>query len=161
MAVDALLKIDGIDGEAHDDKHKGWIDVLSWSFSSSQPGNTHTGGGSSAGKANFGDVNIVKAFDKASSYLMQHVANGKHIKEATLKMRKAGETKVDYLVIKMTDLIIASYDTGGSGGEEALTEQFSMNFAKIEWSYHEQAEDGSKGTEHKMGWDIKAQKTLV
>ncbi len=32
MAVDYFLKIDGIAGESTDDKHKEWIDVLSFSW---------------------------------------------------------------------------------------------------------------------------------
>ena len=32
MAVDYFLKIDGIDGESQDDKHKDWIEVLSFSW---------------------------------------------------------------------------------------------------------------------------------
>jgi hypothetical protein len=32
MAVDMFIKIDTVDGEAHDSKHKKEIDVLSWSW---------------------------------------------------------------------------------------------------------------------------------
>ncbi|MGB7991069.1 MAG: type VI secretion system tube protein Hcp, partial [Candidatus Methylophosphatis roskildensis] len=32
MAVDFFLKIDGIEGESADSKHKKEIDVLSWSW---------------------------------------------------------------------------------------------------------------------------------
>ena len=38
MAVDYFLKIDGIDGESNDSKHKGSIDVESWSWGETQTG---------------------------------------------------------------------------------------------------------------------------
>ena len=37
MALDYFLKLDGIPGESVDAKHKGEIDVLSWSWGESQP----------------------------------------------------------------------------------------------------------------------------
>ena len=36
-AFDYFLKLDGIPGESVDAKHKGEIDVLSWSWGESQP----------------------------------------------------------------------------------------------------------------------------
>ena len=43
--VDYFLKIDGIDGESTDAKHKGEIDLQSWGFGASQSGTMHSGGG--------------------------------------------------------------------------------------------------------------------
>ncbi len=37
MAFDAFLKIDGIPGESTDDKHKDWIEVLSYGVGIQQP----------------------------------------------------------------------------------------------------------------------------
>ena len=43
---DAFLKINGIEGESQDDKHKNQIEILSYSFGASQ---TATGAASSGG----------------------------------------------------------------------------------------------------------------
>lgn len=161
MAIDAFLKLEGVDGESHDDKHKGWIDILSWSWGATQSGTAHLGGGGGAGKVDMGDVSVVKYFDKASSALMQKVATGKHIATGELKMRKAGDEKLDYLVIKLSDIMITSFQTGSSAGEERQTESLSLNFAKIEWTYKEQLEDGTGGAETKMGYDIRKQVPTV
>lgn len=32
MAFDAFVRIDGIEGESTDDKHQGWIEILSYCF---------------------------------------------------------------------------------------------------------------------------------
>ena len=61
MAFDAFLKIDGVPGESTDDKHKDWIEVLSYSTGVSQKssGSASTAGGASAERADFQDFSIV------------------------------------------------------------------------------------------------------
>ncbi len=43
----------------------------------------------------------------------------------------------------MTECIISSVSTGGSGGEERLTENVSINFGTFEYAYTPQKADGS------------------
>ena len=143
MAVDIFLKIDGVDGEAQDSKHKKEIDVLAWSWGVSQSGTTHTGGGSGAGKANFQDLSVTKYVDSSSHKLMQHVATGKHVKQALLIVRKAGEKPLEYIKLTMKNCLISSVSTGGSGGEDRLTENISINFGEFEFEYTPQKPDGS------------------
>ncbi len=38
MAFDAFLKLDGIPGESTDDKHKDWIELLSYNWGATQMG---------------------------------------------------------------------------------------------------------------------------
>ncbi len=49
-AVDFFLKIDGIDGESADSKHKGDIDLASWSWGEAQAG-THSATAAAAAPA--------------------------------------------------------------------------------------------------------------
>ncbi len=156
MAVDMYIKIDGIKGEAQDDKHKGEIDVLAWSWGMSQSGTLHMGGGGGGGKANFQDLSFTKWCDKASPELMLKCASGEHIKDATLFVRKAGGKKpIEYLTYKLTTLIVTSVSAGGSGGEEKLTENVTLNFAKISIDYQEQDDKGAaQGGKINFGWDI-------
>lgn len=156
MAVDMFMKIDGIDGESVDKTHEKEIDVLAWSFGISNSGTTHMGGGSGSGKCNVQDMSFTKYVDKATVPLSQHCLNGKHIPSAILVMRKAGEKPVEYLKITMTDLIITSYSTGGSGGEDRLTENVTLNFRVYEAEYTEQKADGSPGDKKVTKWDIGA-----
>src|SRR5574342_1218817 len=128
MAVDMFIKIGDIKGESVDSAHKDEIDVLAWSWGLSQSGTTHQGTGAGAGKVNVQDISFTKYIDKSSPVLMLYCCNGKHVPEATLTVRKAGENPLEYLIIKMTDLIISSCSTGGSGGEDRLTENVTLNF---------------------------------
>ena len=154
MAVDMFIKIGDVKGESVDAKHKGEIDVLAWSWGMSQAGTTHAGPGAGAGKVNVQDLSFTKWVDSASPALMLACCNGKHYPEATLVVRKAGEKPLEYLKIKMTDLIVTSVSTGGSGGEDRLTENVTLNFAKVNLDYVPQKGDGSGGTAIPMGWDI-------
>jgi type VI secretion system secreted protein Hcp len=156
MAVDMFLKMDPVKGESQDKACMDQIDVLAWSWGMSQSGTTHMGGGGGSGKVNVQDLSITKYIDKASPDLMLACCNGKHFGEAVLTVRKAGENPVDYLKIKMSDVIITGVSTGGSGGEDRLTENVTLNFAKVAVDYKEQTNKGAAGAAQNMTWDIAA-----
>ena len=146
MASDIFAKIGDIKGESLDSKHTGEIDVMSYSWGVSQTGTFAFGGGGGTGKAQFNDFNFTTTVSKASPQLFLSCASGEHIKEATISVRRAGEntgSKEDYLILKMTDVLISSYQPGGSSEQNRPTESVSMAFAKIEFSYRPQNADGS------------------
>jgi len=154
MAVDMFLKLEGIDGEAKDDSHTDELDILAWSWGMSQSGSMHTGGGGGAGKCHVQDLSFTHYIDKASGNLMLYCANGKHIPEAKLTVRKAGSEPLEYVIITMEDCLVTSVSTGGSGGEDRLTENCSINFAKVKVEYQEQKGDGSGSPGPEFGWDM-------
>ena len=155
-AVDYFLKLDGIDGESTDDKHKNEIDVESWSWGESNMGTHAGGGGGGAGKVQMRDFSFTMKVNKATPKLMLACANGQHIKEAKLTCRKAGGDQQEYMIIKFADLLVSSYQTGGSSGDIVPTDQISMNFSKIEFEYKPQKADGSLDSAVKTGYDLKA-----
>jgi type VI secretion system secreted protein Hcp len=160
-AVDYFLKIQGIEGESKDHKHKGEIELESWSWGEAQTGTGHTGGGAGAGKVHAQDFHFVMKVNKASPKLMLACANGEHLKEATLVSRKAGKDQQEFLKIKFTQLLVSSYQTGGSGSSDIIpTDQISINFAKMEIEYKEQQADGTLGGATKAGYDFNANKAL-
>ena len=154
MAVDMFFKIGDLKGESVDSKHAGEIDVLAWSWGMSQSGTTHMGTGAGAGKVNVQDISFTKYVDKASPNLIQYCCNGKHFPEALLTVRKAGENPLEYLKITIKDLMIAAVTTGGSGGEDRLTENVTLNFAEFKVEYTPQKKDGTGDAAVTVGWDI-------
>jgi type VI secretion system secreted protein Hcp len=156
MAVDMFLELEGVKGESVDKTHKGKIDILSWNWGLSNSGTFHHGSGGGAGKASFKDISITKYIDAASPNIMLFCANGKHFGKGKIIVRKAGENPLEYLTIEFEKVMVANYQTGGSGGEERLTENVTLNFAKVKLEYVTQAEKGGKGTPHAFGWDISA-----
>ena len=146
MAMDMFLKVGDIKGESEDgdSKHNGTFDILAWSWGVSNSGTAHVGGGAGAGKANFQDISVTKWVDKASPILMKYCSSGKQFKEGVLTVRKAGgDNPLEYIIITMTDVIVTSLSTGGSGGEDRLTENCSLNFAAVKVEYQPQKPDGS------------------
>jgi type VI secretion system secreted protein Hcp len=155
-AVDYFLKIKGIEGEAQDKTHKNEIEIESWSWGETQTG-THAGGaGGGAGKVAMQDFHFVMKINKASPKLFLACASGEHIPDAVLTCRKAGKEQQEFLKVKFSDLLISSYQTGGSGHSDVVpTDQISFNFSKIEVEYKPQKADGSLDGGIPAGWNLK------
>jgi type VI secretion system secreted protein Hcp len=158
-AVDYFLKIDGIQGESRDAKHKGEIDLESFSWAEVNTGAHGGGGGGGAGKVEIQDLHVVMKMNKASPLLFLACAAGQHLKQAVLTARKAGKAQLEFLVFKFTDLLVSSYQTGGSADLEP-TDHVSFNFGRIEIEYRPQKPDGSLDAAVKAGWDVKANKKV-
>ncbi|WP_156256107.1 Hcp family type VI secretion system effector [Sandarakinorhabdus oryzae] len=158
MALDMFFKINGVTGESKDAdaSNVGTIDVLAWSWGMSQSGSFHSGGGGGSGKANVQDLSFTKWIDAASPPLQLMCLTGKHITEAVLSVRKAGDKPYVYLKITLTKLLVSSVSTGGSGGEDRLTENVTLNFAKAKVEYFKQADDGSVSAAGDYTFDVEA-----
>jgi len=144
-ASDMFLKITGVKGESQDSKHKDAIDVLSWSWG------TSTG----TGRVKKGtvppqciqDLHVTKFVDSSTPQLIMQGVMGQTAKEATLTVRKSGADQQEYLVIKMTDVLVSSYQTGGSANSNMpLIDSLVLSFSTIEGEYRPQKADGSLGT---------------
>ena len=157
--VDYFLKIDGIPGESLDHKHKDEIELESFSWGATNAGTSGRGPGSGAGKVAMQDFHFTMKVNKASPKLMLYCANGQHIKEALLTCRKAGKEQQEFLKIKFNDLLISSYQTGGSGHADVVPmDQISFNFVKIEVTYKPQKADGTLDAGTPVGYDLSTQK---
>jgi len=159
-----FVKIGDIKGESQDSKHKGEINVLTWSFGAAQPGASAIAGqGAGVGKVQFRDFHITKYVDSATPKLMLACASGQHFPELTFSARRAGGTQAEYLKIKLTNVIISSYETTSHGDGGAADTQLkstlpidsvTLNYAKIEVNYKAQNQDGTEGANTQAGWDL-------
>ena len=154
MAVDMFIKLNGVKGESEDDKHKGENDVLAWSWGMSQSGTMHVGGGGGSGKASFQDLSITKWVDLGSVTLMQACSKGTHISDGQLIVRKAGDKPLEYIKLDMKEILVSSVSTGGSGGEDRLTENVSLNFREWKMTYTPQTKTGGAGGAVDFGFNI-------
>ena len=139
MAFDAFIKIGDIKGESLDDKHKDEIEVLSFSFGISRK--------NERGKPNIHDFTILKRVDTASPQLFDAACQGDPVRGNTLfTARKAGEKPLEFLKIKMEDVIITSVEHAGTAGPEGLPmESVSLDFRSVEIIAIRQKPDGSAG----------------
>ena len=159
--VDYFLKIEGVDGESTDDKHKGEIELESWSVGATNGGSFSSGAGGGTGKVIMGDFNLVKKTDKASAKLLAACCTGEHLKKATLVCRKAGGDQQEFLTVVLSPILVSSFQTSGAAGSDVIpTEQISLNYGKIEYKYKEQKPDGSLGGEVIGGWDVTTNKKV-
>jgi type VI secretion system secreted protein Hcp len=158
-AVDYLLEIDGIKGESSDSKFKDAIEVQSFGWGVANTGTHAGGGGGGAGKAKFADLSFTSTVNKASPLLMLACATGQHIKKAVLHVRKQGGDQQEYMTITLEDLLVSSYQNGDApGGDVAVIDSFSLNYAKIKYEYKPQKPDGTLDSAVTAGYDLKANK---
>jgi type VI secretion system secreted protein Hcp len=156
--VDYFLKIDGIEGESGDKTHKNEIQLESWSFGETNAGTAHVGMGMGAGKVQMGDFHFVMRSNKASPKLFLACADGEHIKKAVLTCRKAGKDQQEYLKWTFSDLLVSSYQTGGSASSDVVPlDQISINFTEAQVDYKEQKADGTLGGAVTTKYNVKTQ----
>jgi type VI secretion system secreted protein Hcp len=156
---DYFLQIDGIEGESTDAKHKGWIDVESWSWGETQSAIPHPGSGGGAGKVTFQDLHFTARVSKASPKLFLACASGQHVKEARLVARRAGKDQQEYLTWTFSDLLVSSYQTGGAeAANEPPIDSVSLNLTKAKIEYKAQKADGSLDAPITAAWDSKTNK---
>jgi len=141
-AVDVFLKIDGIKGESQDSKHKGEMDVLSWSWGVTAPVNLQKG---PAQPACASALNLMKFFDAASPLLLSNAALNTTLPSATLTVRKSGLDPLEFLVIKLDGVQVSAVQDSGSN--EVPSESISLTFTKATVTYTPQLLDGKPGAE--------------
>ena len=138
-AVDYFLKIDGVDGESTDDKHKGEIDVESFSWGVTQTGTAAAGGGGGTGKVIMQDIHFTKFLDKATPKLWLKCATGEHIKQAVLvgvaaagdpiEVTGAALQRADSQFLKLTfsDVLVSSFQENGVNA--GIVDQLAFQYA--------------------------------
>jgi len=148
--VDYFLKIDGIAGESQDSRHKGEIEVESFSW----------GETTGASRVNIQDFHIVKQIDKASPLLMLAAASGQHFKSAVLTAQRPGQQPQELLTFNLADLMVSSYQVAGSAEQPLPVDQVSFSFGRIEITYRPQRSDGTLDAPVTAGWDVKANRKI-
>jgi type VI secretion system secreted protein Hcp len=167
-SFDSYLQIDGVPGEATNDKHKDWIEIISLGHEITQSVSSTRGsaGGASSGRSQHGDIAITKYVDKSSPKLYEAVSNGKAFAKAKIELCRAGGSQVVFLAINLEEVMISKVQNNptlgpSSGAADALpTETIHLNYGKIEWVYTQQKrKDGSGGGNVTAKYDVTAGKS--
>lgn len=154
MAQDIFLKLAGISGESRDADHKDEIEVIRWDWKMSQPHSMHSGSGGGTGKATVGDLSFDHYVDRASPNLLRYCLTGKHIDTATLIVRKAGGTPLEYLRITMGDVIITGVSPLSRENMMRSRETVNLAFARVRQDYVMQSRQGGPGGTVSAAFDI-------
>lgn len=134
MAVDYFLKVDGIEGESVDEKHKNEIQIMSWSWGASNVSSVAGTGGSGAGKADVSDFNCMTYFDKATPKFFKNIVKGTHIPKGTLTAIKAGADGKPYLKVVFNEIFVTSLQMSASGETPTVSLSFTYNEIKMDYS---------------------------
>jgi type VI secretion system secreted protein Hcp len=156
MAVDYFLKLDGIQGESVDDKHKNEIQILSWSWGASNVSSVAGTGGSGAGKVDLSDISFMLHFDKSSPKFFKSCCAGAHIPTGTLTATKAGSDGKPYLKVDFKELFVTSLQFSAAGEVPAVSLSFSYDEIKIDYSA--QDEKGNVASTGPVTFNLKQNK---
>lgn len=129
-ATDLYLAIDGVKGDSRVKGYEGQIPVLAWSW-----GLSYSGTAQSEGKVNVQDLNWTQYLDGSFVPLFDLLASGDKISTATLSAVRAGVGGYNYFQAVFKTNVLTSMATGGSGGEDQFTANFSLNFSEITLRY--------------------------
>jgi type VI secretion system secreted protein Hcp len=152
-AVSMVLKAGDIRGESAVTKHEGEIDVLAWSWGVAQP-NVRVGS-AATGKAAVNALVITKYVDQASPLLFQDSAQGKVLPQANfVAIRVGGKGNIEFIKIKLENVIVASVSTGKASANDRFTEEVSLVFSAAEYTYVPTKADGSAGAAVTIRWSL-------
>jgi type VI secretion system secreted protein Hcp len=138
-AVDVFLSMSGIKGESTDVSHPDEIEVLSWSWGQST-GTARTRRGVIPA-ACIQDLAVMKVIDLASPQLVLNSVAGTVAPEAVLTMRKSGDAPLEFLVLRMTNVTVVSYQISASS--ERPIESVALHFESMKGEYRRQKADGT------------------
>lgn len=159
--IDAYLKIEGINGESEDDRHRNWIEVSNVTYAINQPRAKvlSTAGGHTNGRAELYPISFQKLADIASPVLLQTCAAGKTIPKAVFEFMRADSDgkPIPYFKIEIENLLIANI-TPDSGKGGVIQERFQLAYAKIKWAYTRQSIRGGAQGNTSGGWDCSSNK---
>src|SRR6478735_4201338 len=129
-ASDMFLKVAGVSGESSDSKHKGEMDVLSWSWGTSN-GTAQTKRGK-VPSACIQDLELMKRVDSASPDLIMMSVTGGVATDATLTVRRSSlDSPSNILVLKLTNVSVPAYQTGGDEDPNSLIEHLTLHFDSL------------------------------
>ncbi len=155
MAGAIFLMLDGIKGEATDEAHPEEINVLSYGWGMNNPTAVHSGAGTAAGKVSVQDLVVQKNMDKSSPTLTEHCCLGKVIPEGTLTVQRAGEDKVQALVLELKHVFVTAIDGSDAADSGTLpVETVTLSFKEFKYKYTPQDKEGKGEAEVEVGFNI-------
>jgi type VI secretion system secreted protein Hcp len=156
--AEMFLKLDGVEGESLDHAHANEIEIQSWTWNTMNPVRWDLNQGGQSTKVQVHHIDLKKACDKASVTLYQNLVTGKHIKNAKITCRKNdGENKFEYLIVELTDLMVAKVEWTGAGDSQTLEETVHLSFAEFKLHYQVQGDSGDANGGKSFGFNVQRQ----
>ena len=130
----------GSRARARDKAHKDEIEVFSFSWGAAQTGSRLERRWRGSREGLLPGHPLHDADQQGGAEPDARLRNREALPEATLTCRKAGGSQVEFLKIKLADVLVSSYQNGGSNlsdlkADALPADQLSLNFAKIDFLY--------------------------
>jgi len=157
MAFDAYVKFEGIEGESTDAGHENWIEILSYSHGMQQDATIASSGGMhTGGRVSHSDITLVKTLDGSTPNLQLACCQGKSIPTVEIEFcRAGGDTRpVPFLKISLTDAVLTSVSAQATGGSDFPTEEVTLTYKTVQWSYTKTDTKGNPTGDVVAGWDL-------
>jgi type VI secretion system secreted protein Hcp len=154
---DCFLRVDGVAGDSADARHRGEIEVVSWSLAMASSGSmiSSGAGGAGTGRVDFQPLKVTQRVDRAVPFLAQLTAMGQHVPSAVLTCRRPGREAADYFRVTLAEVLISGVRLSDAA-DTPPTAEVTLAYGRITIEYRPQMPDGSLGPPVVTGWDVKA-----
>lgn len=169
MAIDAYIwfspggdhKVEGETLDSFVSTQKGF-DIETFSWGVTNPVNVGSGSsGLGSGRAEFEKLTFTKKTDTATCAIILSCCAGTHHPEVHLILRKGGATADtsggEFVHVTFKDCVIESITWEGSDGDEAFSDNVTLAYAELQFTYYEQDMNGklkkANGLKGQMGWN--------
>ena len=152
------MNFDGIEGEATQQDHKKWIDVLSLSWGVGRGISTveENNNNREASEPSLSDVTIIKNFDAASPSLFTEATAGNAGKTVKIELTTTGEPSVVTCTYTLSNALISSYSVSTSS--ERPIESISISYTKLEFKFTPYDEAHKAGAPTTISYDLASAK---
>ncbi|ACY85266.1 type VI secretion system tube protein Hcp [Edwardsiella piscicida] len=157
MAFDTYIKLDKVDGESTDDKHKKWIEVLGFAWGAGNECTMESGTqGLNTGKAMMSVLRVTKWMDCASVKLASAAVQGQNFPTLELEICTQAGDKFAFCIYKFTHVAVSSYQcSGATGGSDRPQETIDFAYKEVTWEYVPQDQNGKAGGKiGPEGWSL-------
>jgi len=128
--MDGYLQLEGIDGEAKDGAHRGWIDVSGFSWSVTQEVAPGQGGVPEGGVPSVSDFSFTQRLGRSSPLIFEACCTGRQFPTVTFEgLSPHGASRFKYLSVRFKDCLITS--VGVSSGDAGVTERVQVAFRSV------------------------------
>ncbi len=152
-STDAFLKIETIKGESMDIRHRGEIEILSWSWGASNPTSLGTGG-LSADKVSYSDLSITKYPDRSSPGLLQALATGQTITHLEMFVRAKGGIPTEFHRFFGDGGMVTGYSLDTDTENNRPRETITLRFALVGVRNIQILPDGTQTALPDFQWDV-------
>ncbi len=160
MALQIVLKIEGIYGESKSYQYKGWSEVISWNWGMTS--NRKSTQGIEGDKTSLNELSVMKPIGVDSGSIRLLFAQGKKIPSVQLVASPVvgkREAPMKYVNIVMEDVVIKAIVTSGTADDNFFKEHITFLYDRVRFECSRAAQESGDSTEENVdtndfGWNV-------